>query len=224
MPPDCCIGAVLLDLDGTLIDTAPELADAVNRLREERGLNPLPFQAIRPHVSHGASALVRVGLSLDPNDATFPACREHLLEIYDSILATQARLFPGMEGVLSQLDQQAIPWGVVTNKPGWLTQPLLERLGILSRARCVVAGDTLVRRKPDPDPLLLGAELLARTPRQCLYVGDAERDVIAAKRAGMRVLIALFGYLGPDDRPESWGADALIACPGAILEWLNHST
>ncbi|MGH8615278.1 MAG: HAD family hydrolase [Gammaproteobacteria bacterium] len=217
------VGAVLLDLDGTLIDTAPELADAVNRLRQEHGLNPLPFLAIRPHVSHGASALVRIGLSLHPNDAAFPARCQRLLEIYDSVLATEARLFPGMEEVLSRLDQQAIPWGIVTNKPGWLTRPLLERLGILSRAGCVVAGDTLAKRKPDPDPLLLGAELLARAPRQCIYVGDAERDVIAAKHAGMRVLIALFGYLGPDDRPESWGADALIECPGAILEWLNHS-
>lgn len=223
MPPDYRIGAVLLDLDGTLIDTAPELAAAVNRLREEHGLKPLPFQAIRPHVSHGASALVHIGLSLDPNDATFPARRQRLLEIYDSVLATEARLFPGMEEVLSCLEQQAIPWGVVTNKPGWLTRPLLERLGIFSRAGCVVAGDTLVKRKPDPDPLLLGAELLGRAPRQCIYIGDAERDAIAAKRAGMRVLIALFGYLGPDDRPQSWGADALIECPGAILEWLNHS-
>lgn len=124
---------------------------------------------------------------------------------------------------MSRLEQQAIPWGIVTNKPGWLARPLLERLDILSHAHCVIAGDTLVKRKPDPDPLLLGAALLARSPLQCLYVGDAERDAIAAKRAGMRVLIALFGYLGPDDRPQSWGADALIECPGAILDWLNHS-
>lgn len=213
--------AVLLDLDGTLADTAPDLAGAINALLIEQGRGVLPYEAIRPHASHGSPALVRLAFGIEQADAAFEPLRIRFLEIYRSNLARETRLFAGMETVLATLEQKRIAWGIVTNKPAWLTEPLLEQLGILNRAVCVVSGDTTPNRKPHPDPLLHAAKLLGRTPSQCVYVGDAERDITAARKAGMATLVAAFGYIGSDDAPEAWGADAVISTPLEILDWLG---
>lgn len=212
---------VLFDLDGTLLDTAPDLARALNRLRREQGLEALPFARIRPVVSHGAVALVRLGFGGEPGEPGFEALRNRLLALYSADLAAETRLFPGMEPLLTQLEQAGLPWGVVTNKPGWLTEPLLGRLNLLARAACIVSGDTTARRKPDPEPLLYACRLIGIKPRRALYVGDAERDVEAGRRAGMRTVVARFGYLGDGDRPETWGADALIDDPEELLDLLR---
>ncbi|MGE0483430.1 MAG: phosphoglycolate phosphatase [Gammaproteobacteria bacterium] len=212
--------AVLFDLDGTLLDTAPDLARALNRVLADDGLAPLPFATIRPHVSHGSTALVRLGYAYAPGSAEFEARRQRLLDAYHAEVAVESRLFPGMAAVLDTLEARGLAWGIVTNKPGWLTTPLLAALALDRRAACVVSGDTTPRAKPHPDPLLAAAEALGVPAAACLYVGDAERDVIAARAAGMAVLVALYGYLAPGDEPARWGATACIEQVADVLAWL----
>ncbi|HEU0224102.1 MAG TPA: phosphoglycolate phosphatase [Steroidobacteraceae bacterium] len=211
---------VLLDLDGTLLDTAPDMADALNRLRAAEGLGHLPFDRIRPHVSHGALRLIRVGFG-EPEPERFESLRGRYLDIYRQGLAKRTRLFDGFDVVLRMLERTGIPWGVVTNKPGWLTVPLLEQLGLASRSACIVAGDTLPERKPHPMPLLHAAGLIGLPPRACLYLGDAERDVQAARNAGMIPLVAGFGYLGEGEDPAAWRPDGILDRPAELLDWLG---
>ena len=211
---------VLLDLDGTLLDTAPDMADALNRLRADEGLENLPFERIRPHVSHGALRLIRIGFG-DPEPERFESLRGRYLDIYRQGLANRTRLFDGFDQVLATLERSGIPWGVVTNKPGWLTVPLLEQLGLASRSACIVAGDTLPERKPHPMPLLHAAGLLGLEPRACLYLGDAERDVQAARNAGMIPLVAGFGYLDEGEDPAAWRPDGILDRPAGLLDWLG---
>lgn len=216
-PPPAC---VLFDLDGTLLDTVPDLAAALNRLRRERGEPELPPAAIRPTVSHGSPGMLKLGFGLEPDDALYPELNRRFLELYRAAIAVETALFPGMAEVLVHLETAGIHWGVVTNKPAWLTEPLLKALDLWSRAACVVSGDTLDKRKPDPEPLWYACERVGVAPGRSLYVGDAERDVQAGNRAGMITLIAGFGYLGAEDRPGEWGADGLLARPGDLLGWL----
>lgn len=216
-PPPAC---VLFDLDGTLLDTAPDLAAALNRLRRERGEPELPPAAIRPTVSHGSPGMLKLGFGLEPDDALYPELNRRFLELYRAAIAVETALFPGMAEVLVHLETAGIHWGVVTNKPAWLTEPLLKALDLWSRAACVVSGDTLDKRKPDPEPLWYACERVGVAPGRSLYVGDAERDVQAGNRAGMITLIAGFGYLGAEDRPGEWGANGLLARPGDLLGWL----
>ena len=211
---------VLLDLDGTLLDTAPDMADALNRLRANEGLESLPFERIRPHVSHGALRLIRVGFG-EPEPERFESLRGRYLDIYRQGLANRTRLFDGFDSVLATLERSGIPWGVVTNKPGWLTVPLLEQLGLASRSACIVAGDTLPERKPHPLPLLHAAGLIGLPPQACLYLGDAERDVQAARNAGMIPLVAGFGYLDEGEDPAAWRPDGILSRPAELLDWLG---
>ena len=153
--------------------------------------------------------------------ARFEALRGRLLDLYRADIARHTRPFDGLTALLDRLEQAGIPWGIVTNKPGWLTAPLLAALGLDSRAGCVVSGDTLAQRKPHPLPLLHAAQLLVCEPGGCVYIGDAERDVVAGRAAGMRTVVAAFGYLGEDDDPASWGPDAIMAGPQELAEWLG---
>jgi phosphoglycolate phosphatase len=214
------VRGVLFDLDGTLLDTAPDMADALNRLRADEGLAELPFERIRPHVSHGALRLIRVGFD-DPEPPRFESLRGRYLDIYRQGIANRTRLFDGFEHVLTSIEGAGLRWGVVTNKPGWLTLPLLEALGLAARAACVVAGDTLTERKPHPLPLLHAAQLLGFEPHECLYLGDAERDVQAARNAGMIPLVAGFGYLDEGEDPAAWHPDGILGRPGELLRWLG---
>lgn len=216
------IKAVLLDLDGTLLDTAPDMALALNLLRRERRETEIPFASIRPHVSHGAAALVRVGFP-QASAEDLIELRARFLDLYREHLSSGTRLFDGFEPVLTELERRGVHWGIVTNKPAFLTDPLVAALNLHRRASCVVSGDTVARRKPHPDSLLHAAKAIACEPAHCLYVGDAERDVVAAHGAGMRVLVALFGYLADTDHPRSWQADGLINAPGELLDWVATS-
>lgn len=216
-PPAC----VLFDLDGTLLDTAPDLAGALNRLRGERGIAALPVERIRSTISQGSPGMLKVCFGLTPDDPLYAELNQRFLELYRAAIAVETALFPGMADVLAYLETFAIRWGVVTNKPGWLTEPLLKALNLWPRATCVVSGDTLTKRKPDPEPLLLACERAGAAPERSLYVGDAERDVLAGNRAGMRTLVAGFGYLSADDRPEDWGADGLLERPHDLFAWLG---
>lgn len=214
--------AVLFDLDGTLADTAPDLAHALNETLAAHGRKALDFATIRPHVSHGSTALIRLGFpDLDPEAETFAALREQLLEVYRDNLATHTRLFAGMADCLQGLERLGLRWGVVTNKPGWLTEPLLTELGLSARAACIVSGDSTALRKPHPQPILHACRQIGLDAPQCIYIGDAERDIVAGRNAGMKTLVALFGYLGDDDRPQEWHADAMIRQPLEILDWIR---
>ena len=212
---------VLFDLDGTLADTAPDLADALNTVLRNNGKHPLPFEQIRPVVSHGGIALVRLGFGLEPDQPGFEPLRQQLLDVYASGIANKTRLFPGMANLLDSIETAGMNWGVVTNKPAWLTLPLLEALQLTQRASSIVSGDTLAERKPHPSPLLYACEQAGSQSMECVYVGDAERDIVAGQRAGMKTVVALFGYIGQNDHPESWGADALLESPQHIKEWLQ---
>ncbi len=216
------IRCVLFDLDGTLADTAPDLVSAMNRLLRERGQPSLPFEQLRPHASHGSIGLIKEGFGLAPEDAGFEALRSRFLTLYEQNLVVATQLFPGMEAVLAQLEQMNIPWGIVTNKPAWLTDPIMEILGLDRRAACVVSGDTTPQRKPHPQPLHHACQLLDLPPEACIYVGDAERDIIAGKCAGMTTLVALFGYIHNLETPHQWGATALVSTPQELVNWLQH--
>ena len=215
------IRTVLFDLDGTLADTAPDLAHALNLLRQQHGLDEMPLETIRPAASHGSIALLKVGFQLAPEADGFEELRKEYLALYEANLNTHTRLFPGMEALLDEIEQRGMNWGVVTNKPAWLTEPLLEGLRIKDRAVCVISGDSLPERKPHPAPLLHACKIAGSEAAQCLYVGDAERDIVAGHRAGMTTLIAMFGYLSDEDDPDSWPADGRIHSPGEILDWLK---
>jgi len=216
------IRTVLFDLDGTLADTAPDLAYALNCLLREQERAPLPYETIRPVVSHGATALVRLGFGLSSDDPVFAALRERLLSLYQQHLARETRLFDGMAELLDFIEQRGMNWGVVTNKPAFLTQPLMAALGLAERAACIVSGDTTANKKPHPEPLLHACRLAGSKAAQCLYVGDAQRDIRAGHNAGMPTLVALFGYIGGEDHPETWGADALIGDPAEIIAWIKN--
>jgi phosphoglycolate phosphatase len=207
--------ALLLDLDGTLLDTAPDMVAALNAIRAEDGLPALPFAALRPFVSHGAAGLVGRGFP-DALDAARDALRSRFVHRYRDALSHGTRLFDGCAALLARLEAAGVPWGIVTNKPGWLTTPLLADLGLATRAACVVSGDTLAVRKPDPAPLLHAAALLGVPPASCVYAGDAERDIIAGRAAGMRTVAVGWGYYAEGEDPRAWRPDAMVGEPRAL--------
>ena len=212
--------AVLLDLDGTLLDTAPDMVGAMNELRREESLDPLPFEQGRRLVSHGATALVRLAFP-KAAEPEFTALRERFLQIYSRRVCVETTIYEGVSESLGRLESAGIAWGVVTNKPSWLAKPLLERLALRQRAGVLVCGDTVAERKPHPAPLLLGANRLSVAPEECTYIGDAERDVLAARAAGMKVFVAMFGYIGVDERPMAWPATGWLDTPKAMCSFLE---
>jgi len=212
--------AVLFDLDGTLIDTAPDMARTVNEMRRRRGLEAVPLEQVRPFVSHGARGMITSAFRITTADPQFQAMREEFLQIYADNICVDSQLFPGMETLLRHLEERDVAWGVVTNKFERLARPLLDALQLSDRASIIVGGDTCPRPKPYPDPLLHAAAELSVVPARTLYVGDDKRDVDAARAAGMRVVVAGYGYLGDGDPPVLWGADAILDSPGAVLEWM----
>jgi N-acetyl-D-muramate 6-phosphate phosphatase len=214
------IAGVLFDLDGTLIDTAPDMIVALNQLLAEHAAPALPYALARTQVSHGSFGLVKLAFP-QADGEHFESLRHRFLQLYNARIAEDTCLFEGCDSLLATLEQRRLPWGIVTNKPGFLTMPLLAALGLDHRARSVISGDTLPQRKPHPAPLLLAAEQLGLAPASCLYIGDAERDIQSARAAGMPVLLARYGYLGPDDDPDAWNADAQIQTPMEVLGWLD---
>ncbi len=214
------IKAVLFDLDGTLADTAPDLGFALNRQREKHGLMALPLPTIRPYVSQGGRGLMKIGFNLSPEDADYNVRRAEFLNFYEERLCHDTRLFAGIPEVLAELEVKGLPWGVVTNKIERFTLPLMQKLRLDRRASCIVSGDSGVNFKPHPEPLLLASGKIGVPPPACVYVGDDERDVQAARAAGMQAMVARYGYLGDNARPETWGADAYIFSALEILQFL----
>lgn len=210
--------AVLFDLDGTLVDTAPDLVDAVNRTRAVLGYAPVPEAQVRPHVSRGGMAMLRAGIpeAGEPDQALL----KRFLDLYLEHIFVRTVMFPGMDEVLDAIEARGIPWGIVTNKPGWLTTPLLAAMGLDQRTRCTISGDTLPVRKPAPDPVLLACRQLGCSPASTLMVGDDLRDVQSAIAAGAIAVVAEWGYLGVDEPHSAWGAPFSIAAPGGLLPLL----
>lgn len=212
------IKAVLFDLDGTLADTAPDLAGALNRMRIIRGLAPMPLAVLRPVASAGARGLLQAGLGLRPEHEAYEATRLEFLEQYEAGLVLESRLFGGVVELLSSLAQRDLRWGVVTNKASRFTTPVLRGLGL--DAAVVISGDTTPHAKPHPEPLLEACRRMDLSPRQAIYVGDDLRDAQSAQAAGMPFLAAAYGYLGEGLPIEQWGADAIVSSPMEILQFV----
>jgi len=212
------ISAVLLDLDGTLVDTAPDLVAALNTLlvRHQRPL--APFAIARNEVSNGALGLIRLGFGAAYTAAHIEDLRREFLEIYGGQVAVKSCVFNGIREILNDLSDYGPLWGIVTNKPGALTTPLLEALRLRDPPACVISGDRLPQRKPDPAPLLLAARELGVPAGRCVYVGDAQRDIDAGHAAGMGTIAVTYGYIRPHQDPYSWGADCVIRRPNELLD------
>ena len=213
------IEAVLFDLDGTLVDTAPDMGAALNNLLIEEKLAPVPMDIIRPFVSQGALVLTKLGFSEHVPESEIEPLRQRYLDHYRAIVADNSALFDGFEQVLESLDNQGTPWGIVTNKPEWLTTPLLEQLALNDNAAVVICGDSLEQRKPHPLPLIVAAETIGIDCQSCVYIGDDPRDIDAGKAAKMKTLIAAYGYINQDIDLNQWQADGVIEKP---IDLLTH--
>jgi phosphoglycolate phosphatase len=211
--------AILFDLDGTLADTAPDLAAAVNWLRTERGLDPTPYSVLRPTASAGARGMIGAAFGLAPGDDGYEELRLAWFDRYQSAMAVHSTLFDGIAGLLDGIAAAGMKWGIVTNKPARFTDPLVPQIG-LAHAGCIVSGDTTGHAKPHPAPLLEGARRLDMAPEHCWYVGDDQRDVEAGRAAGMITVACAWGYCGTID-PATWGADYLLDTPTDLLDTLR---
>ncbi|WP_119153038.1 phosphoglycolate phosphatase [Caldimonas tepidiphila] len=214
------VRAVLFDLDGTLIDSAPDLAAAANRMRLRRGLDVLPLESFRPMVGAGARGMLAIAFGITPEEAEFAAMREEFFDEYESDLSGRTVVFPGIAEVLGALEAAGLRWGVVTNKAERFALPVVERTG-LAHPGALVCGDTTPHAKPHPAPLLEAARRLEVAPEACIYVGDDLRDVQAGRAAGMRTVAVRWGYLGQGEPIERWGADILVGDPVGLLKWLD---
>jgi phosphoglycolate phosphatase len=214
--------AVLFDLDGTLVDTAPDFAVVLNRMRRDRGLAPLRGEAIREVVSNGARALVTLGFGLQPGDDGFDALNQELRDRYAQHLAVYSTLFPGLDVALARIEQAGVPWGVVTNKPSVYTEPLLRALGLRDRAGSVVCPDQVSQSKPHPEPMYKAAGELGVATARCVYIGDHDRDIAAGRNAGMATVAVTWGYLHAGEDPRAWQADVIVESAAQLLAHLAH--
>lgn len=211
--------AVLLDLDGTLVDTAPDLVRVLNRVLVGEGRAPMPYAIARNEVSNGAAGLLKLGFGVAQPEHDFERRRTQFLSFYATDVCVESKLFIAPDELSHPEDE--LRWGIVTNKPQALTVPLLERLGLAGRPGCVVSGDRLAQRKPHPAPLLLAAAELGVAPESCVYVGDAPRDIEAGRAAGMATIVAAYGYIRPGEDLRRWGADLVIRRPRELADALR---
>ena len=212
-------GGIFFDLDGTLVDTAPDMVAVLTALQKDHGREPTPYELARSHVSNGAMGLVRLAFP-DADEAMQQRLYEEYLDRYEASVCVGSTLFPGLTEVLARLDNEGLPWGVITNKPQRMTEPLLRQLELTERLCCTVSGDTLPQRKPHPAPLLHACRLANVLPGESVYVGDAERDVRAGRDAGMRTIAAAWGYIVAVDDPAHWQADVIAREPRELAALL----
>lgn len=217
------IAAVLFDLDGTLIDSAPDLGAAADQMRVARGLPSLAFELYRPLAGAGARGMLGVAFGLNPSDAAYDLMREEFFVNYEGCMTQRTEAFAGVPELIEAIRQRHLHWGVVTNKASRFTDPLTRAMPLFSSARAIVSGDTTPHAKPHPQPLLEAARRLGVPPEQCLYVGDDERDVVAGLAAGMKTVAATYGYLGNKGEVSAWGAHAEINSPLALLQFLGNA-
>lgn len=217
------IDAVLFDLDGTLLDTAPDLAATLNTLLLAQQLQPLPLPVIRPIISEGVAGLLKLGFNITEKNTVFSNLSMQFIDYYKQHSCEQTQLFADIDKVIHYLETKHLAWGIVTNKSMALTRPLINHFSLLKKAKCIVAGDTLAYSKPHPEPLLHACQCIKSTPKNCVYIGDAKRDIEAANAANMRSLIALYGYVSNKKELKSWNASAMIKSPLALIDWLELS-
>jgi phosphoglycolate phosphatase len=215
------ISAVLFDLDGTLIDSAPDLGAAADKMRTDRSLDPLPLSLYRPMAGAGARGMLAVAFGLTPQDAAFEALKEEFFFNYEARLVKSTYVFDGVAELISRICQSGFKWGVVTNKSARFTLPLTRAMSLFTTAQTIISGDTTSRPKPHPAPLLEAARQLDLPPERCVYVGDDERDIVAGHAAGMLTVAAAYGYLGNVSDTDSWNADFTIFKPSELLNLLK---
>lgn len=215
------IHTILFDLDGTLVDTAPDLGYALNIQLGRHGKPALSDTTIRPFASHGSRGLIKLGFGITPEDTSFSVLREEYLSIYDTVFTRSPLLLPGMAALLQVIESKKLKWGIVTNKPRRFTLPLIKSMGLHQRAACVVSGDDAPQPKPSPATLLMACKQINVKPENCIYIGDAERDIQAGKAAGMQTAAALFGYIDITDKPQDWGADIMLQKPEDLLDLVD---
>ncbi|MET1116011.1 MAG: HAD-IA family hydrolase [Comamonas sp.] len=215
------IRAVLFDLDGTLIDSAPDLGAAADQMRIARGLASLPAEHYRPMAGAGARGMLGVAFGITPETPDYDTLREEFFRNYEARMTQTTYAFDGISQLLADIEARGLLWGVVTNKSARFTDPLTRAMPLFANARAVVSGDTTPHSKPHPAPLFEAASRLGLPPEACIYVGDDERDIVAGRAAGMKTVAALYGYLGAVDATEHWGADAAIKYPYELLQWLD---
>ena len=216
------ITCVLFDLDGTLIDTAPDFVIVMELLMRECGRPEVSEQRVRQAVSDGARALVKLGFAIEQSDPEFDERRERLLELYgEQLKSTRSTLYPGMSDLLDRLEEAGIPWGIVTNKPEQYATPLLERLGLLGRCGALICPDHVAATKPDPEPILLACKTLDADPERTVYIGDHLRDMQAARNADVIAIAAAYGYLSDECRVEEWSADFILRESEQTADLLN---
>jgi 2-phosphoglycolate phosphatase len=221
MAAETAVCGVLFDLDGTLIDSAPDLAGAANRLRAEHGMAALPLETLRPMVGSGARGMVGIAFGVAPGEPRFEALRDAFLAHYEAGLLERTQAFDGVDAMLAALESAGVPWGIVTNKATRFTTPIVAGLGLAQRAAVVVCGDTTPHAKPRPEPLWHAARAMGLAPESVVYVGDDLRDAQAARAAGMPMLAATWGYLGLGEPVHNWGASALLDAPHQVQAWLE---
>jgi phosphoglycolate phosphatase len=214
------IRAVLFDLDGTLIDSAPDLGAAADKMRLDRGLPSLPDALYRPMAGAGARGMLKVAFDITPEHQDFMAMREEFFANYEAAMTVRTYVFDGVHELIQALQTQSLAWGVVTNKMARFTDPLVQAMPLFESAAAIVSGDTTPHPKPHPEPLFEAARRLGLSPEQCVYVGDDERDIVAGRAAGMPTVAATYGYLGEKTDVSSWGADLHIDSPIKLLQFL----
>ncbi|MFE1571252.1 HAD-IA family hydrolase [Comamonas odontotermitis] len=217
------IQAILFDLDGTLIDSAPDLGAAADQMRVVRGLPSLPMADYRPFAGSGARGMLRVAFGLHPEDEQFPVMREEFFQNYERRMTQDTTVFDGVSEMLANIVTRQLQWGVVTNKSKRFTEPLSQQMSLFATAGAVVSGDTTPHAKPHPEPLFEAARRIGVAPESCVYVGDDERDILAGKAAGMYTVAAVYGYLGEKQSVAHWQADDVIESPHELLKRLNLS-
>lgn len=216
------LDCVLFDLDGTLADSAPDLAAALNLVRSDQGLTPVAADSLRGHSSSGARGMLHAGMQVGADDPRYPVLRDAFLAHYGDLLATDTVLFDGVAPMLDALDARDLRWGIVTNKATRYTVPVTAALGFAGRAAVIVSGDTTAHPKPHPAPLLHASQALGVAPSQCVYIGDDLRDIDAGRAAGMTTLVARWGYMGVDADPDRWPADGWLDHPRDLCRWLDE--
>lgn len=215
------VSAVLFDLDGTLVDSAPDLAGAANKMRQARGLPEMPYKELRVHAGSGARGMIGAALAVSPGQPGYDRLRDEFLALYEARMLRHTVAFEQTTAVISALGLRRLPWGIVTNKSLRLAAPLAQAFGLLPSAQVLIAGDSTAHTKPHPAPLLEAARRMGHAPSDCVYVGDDLRDVQAGRAAGMFTLAAAWGYLGPGEPIQAWGADAVLQTPNELLMWLD---
>lgn len=212
---------LFFDLDGTLIDTAPDLAHSLNLLLEKYNKPPLPYREVRPICSNGCKGLLKIGFDITEGDDDYSRLREEYLAIYHSHMTEHSILFDGIEKTITYLDNNNIAWGIITNKPYNLAQQIVAKFPKLNGHRCLLGGDSVANKKPHPEALYKACEMLGVKPNECVYIGDSSRDIVAAKKANMVSIAVTYGYIPPDTFPHLWGADHMIDQPIEIIDWVE---